>query len=97
MKMARVAIRRLESRAAFPEVDLARDAGFDHPLQRAVHGGAADPGILAPHLLEQIVRADVPLLAQEDVDDAIAFGGVLAPEGTKKGGIHVAIGELASW
>ena len=66
MEVARVPVRRLEARAAFAEVDLARDAGVDHPLQRAVHGRAADAGVLAAHEIEQIVGAEMAFLAQED-------------------------------
>ena len=42
VEVARVAVRGLEAEAAFAEVDLAGDAGVDHPLQRAIDGGAAD-------------------------------------------------------
>src|SRR5262249_8033121 len=47
MKMPRRAVGRLEPRPPLSEIDLARDAGGHHPLQRAVDGGAADAGILA--------------------------------------------------
>ena len=60
MKVPRVAVRRLEARAAFAEVDLAGDAGVDHPLQRAVDGRPADARRLAADEIEQIVGADVP-------------------------------------
>ena len=65
--MPGMAIGRLEPRPAFAEVDLAGDAGADHPLERAVDGRAADPGILLPDQIEQIVGAEMPLLPQEDV------------------------------
>ena len=60
MKMARVPVGGLEARAPFAEIDLAGDAGVDHPLQRAIDGRAADPGGLAADQIEQIVGADVP-------------------------------------
>ena len=85
MKVPRVAVRRLEARAPLAEVDLARDAGVDHPLQRAVDGGAADAGRLAADQIEQIVGADVPFLAQEDRDDPVAFAGALASRRTQGG------------
>ena len=81
MKVARVAVRRLEARTAFAEIDLAGDAGVDHPLQRAVDGGAADAGVLAADEIEQIVRAEMTFLTQEDVEDAIALAGALAAGG----------------
>ena len=46
MEVARVPVRGLEAEAPFAEIDLAGDAGVDHPLQRAVDGGAADAGDL---------------------------------------------------
>ena len=78
MKVARMAVGRLEPRAAFAEIDLAGDAGVDHPLQRAVDGGAADARVLAADEIEQIVGAEVTFLAQEDLEDAVALGGALA-------------------
>ncbi len=78
VEVPRMPIGRLEARAAFAEVDLAGDAGADHPLQRAVDRRAADPRILAADEVAQIVRAEVPLLAQEDAEDAVALAGALA-------------------
>ena len=76
--MTGVTIRRLETRSAVAEIHLARDAGADHPLQRAVHGGAPDARILATDEIAQIVRAQMTLLADEDIEDSIALGGALA-------------------
>ena len=42
MKVARLPVGMLEAEAAFAEIDFAGDARVDHPLQRAVDGGAAD-------------------------------------------------------
>ena len=78
VEVARVAVGVLEAEAALAEVDLAGDAGLDHPLQRAVDGGAADARVLAADDLDEIVRADVPVLPQEDVDDEVALAGSLA-------------------
>ena len=78
MKVARVAVGRLEPRTALAEIDLAGDAGAHHPLQRAVDGGAADSRILAADEVAKIVRAQMTLLAQEDAEDAVAFAGALA-------------------
>ena len=60
MKVPRVAVRRLETRTPFAEVDFARDAGVDHPLQRAVDGRAADAGVLAADEVEEVVGAEMP-------------------------------------
>ena len=60
MKVPRVPVRMLEAEPALAEVDLAGDARVDHPLQRAVDGGAADPLILAADEIDQIVGAEVP-------------------------------------
>ena len=76
--MARVAIRRLETRTPFAEIDFTRDSGVDHPLQRAVHCCPADPRVLAVHEVAQIVRAEMPFLAEEDAKNPIAFRGSLA-------------------
>ncbi len=78
MKVPRVTVGMLEAEAAFAEVDLARDARLDHPLQRAVDGGAADALIFAADQVDQVVGGEVAFLAQEDVDDEIALAGTLA-------------------
>ena len=73
VKVPGMAVRVLEAEAAFAEIDLARDARFDHPLQRAVDGGPADAMIFALDQIDEIVGAQVSLLAEEDVDDQIAL------------------------
>ena len=73
MKVPRMTVGVLEAEAAFAEIDLARDAGVDHPLQRAVDGGAADAVIFALDQIDEIVGAEVSLLAEEHVDDQIAL------------------------
>ncbi|MNC86243.1 hypothetical protein D3C83_18870 [compost metagenome] len=78
VEVARLAVRMLEPEASFAEVDLARDAGVDHPLQRAVDGRAADALVFLANLVDEIVGAEMPLLAQEDVDDLLALAGALA-------------------
>ena len=65
MEVPRMPIRRLEPGTAFAEIDLAGDAGVDHPLQRAVDRGAADAGLLAAHEIEQIVGAEVAFLLRK--------------------------------
>ena len=77
VEVARMAVGMLEAEAAFAEVDLARDAGFLHPQQRAVDGGAADAVIFALDQVDQIVSAQVSLLLEERVDDQVAFTGSL--------------------
>ena len=60
-------------------------SAVDHPLERAVHRGAADPRFFPAHDIEQIVRAEVAFLTQEDAEDAIALAGALAAGRTKAG------------
>ena len=83
MKVARVSERPLEARPPVAEVDLAGDAGADHPLKSAIDRGAADPGRLAVHVFEEIVGAEMALLAEEDVQDAIALRGAFAASGDR--------------
>jgi hypothetical protein len=89
MKVARVAVRVLEAEPPLVEVHLPRDPRVHHPLQRAVDGGAADALVLPPDQIEQIVGGEVPLLAEEDVDDEVALARSLAagrPQAVEKGG-----------
>src|SRR5688500_10178073 len=67
----------LETKTAFAEVDLARDAGFLHPLQGAVDGGAADAMVLTLYESVQIVSTQFALLFEERVDDQVSFTGSL--------------------
>src|SRR5258707_287270 len=104
VKVTRMAIRRLEARAPLAEVNLPGDAGVDHPLQRAVDGRPSDARGLAVDALEQIVGADVPLLAEEHLHDPITLGRAFATRGSEtgkvgEGTIHVVnwrVGELAN-
>ena len=61
----------LEAKATFAEIDLARDARVDHPLQRAVDGRAADAVIFAFDEIDEIVSAEVSLLAEEHGHDVV--------------------------
>ena len=76
--MARVPVRVLEAEPAFAEVDLAGDARVHHPLQRAVDGRAADAAIFLADEIDEVVGAEVPFLAEEHVDDEVAFAGPFA-------------------
>ncbi len=76
--MAGMPVRRLESGAAVAEVDFPGAAPIHQPLQRAIHRGPADAGVLAPDEVEQIVSAQVPFLLQESAQDLFAFRGALA-------------------
>src|SRR5262245_26997370 len=58
MEMTRLAIRMLEAEPALAEIDLARDAGVDHPLQCAVDGRAADAMVFLADQIDEIVGAD---------------------------------------
>jgi hypothetical protein len=63
VKVPGVAVRVLEPVLALAKVDLARDAGVHHPLQRAVDGGAADLLVVLVDQLHQLVGAEVPFLS----------------------------------
>src|SRR5262249_20115378 len=74
----RMAVGVLEAKASLAEVDVAGAARFHHPLQGAVDGGAADPLVFASNEVEEVVRAQVSLLAEEHVQYLLAFAGPLA-------------------
>ena len=88
MEMPWMPVGRFESRATFAEIDLAGDAGVDHPLQRAVDRGAADPRVFLVDEIAQIIRAQMTLLAQKEVQDAVAFAGTLAAGRAEAGEIQ---------
>jgi hypothetical protein len=67
----------LEAKPAFAEIDLARNARIDHPLQRPVDRRTADSLIFALDQIDEIVGAEVTFLPQEYPDDPIAFAGSL--------------------
>src|SRR5262249_48367421 len=75
VKVARMPVRVLEAETPFTEVDLAGNARFLHPLQRAVDGGAGDPLVFLFDERDQIVSAQMSLLLEEHVDDQVALAG----------------------
>ena len=77
-----MAVRVLETEAAFAEIDLAGNPRIHHPLQRAIDRGAADATIFLADEIDEVVRAEVPLLAEERVDNEVAFAGALAARRT---------------
>src|SRR5205814_6057350 len=90
VKVPRMAVRVLEAEASLAEIDFSCDPRIDHPLQRAVHGGAADSrraltvalrGILAPDEVEQIVGGEMSLLSKEHIHDQVALAGAFAAGG----------------
>ena len=87
VEVARMAVRRLEARAPFAEIDLARDAGVHHPLQRAIDRRAADAGILAADEIEEIVGADVAFLGQKNTSgsDRACWSAFRPRDGEGKG------------
>src|SRR5215467_2136623 len=78
MKMTRVSVGRFEARSAFAKIDLASDSGTDHPLQRAVNGRTTDSWIFFVDEIAQIICAQMTLLTQKEIQDAVAFAGPLA-------------------
>ena len=78
VEVTRLTVRMLEPEAALAEVDLARDAGVDHPLQRAVDGRAADAMIVLADQIDEIVGAEMAFLTQEHIDNLLPLAGALA-------------------
>jgi hypothetical protein len=81
VKVTRLAVRMLEPEATFAEVDFPCNAGVHHPLQGSVDGGAANPLIFATDQINQVVGAEMSLLAQEDIDNLFSLAGPFAPGG----------------
>src|SRR5215212_10112116 len=75
MKVPGVAVRLLETEAPLPEIHLPGNAGFGHPLKRAVNRRPADAMVFLANEVDEIVGAEVPLLAEEHSDDKIALAG----------------------
>ena len=81
MKVTWVPVGRFETGTTFAEVDLARDAGVNHPLQCAIDGGAADAVIVGAYEIDEVIGAEVAFLAQEDIDDLLPLTRALAAGG----------------
>ena len=78
MEMTRVSVGRFEARSAFAKIDFASDSGADHPLQRPVNGRPTDSWIFLVDEIAQVICAQMTLLTQKEVQDAVAFAGPLA-------------------
>src|SRR5262245_13744915 len=78
MEVTGLAIGLLEAESPLAEINLAGDARIHHPLQGAIDGGAADPVIVVPNEIDEIVGAEMPFLTQEDVDNLLPLAGALA-------------------
>ena len=83
MKVAWMPVGVFVAEPAFTEIDFARDAGVDHPLQRPVDRGPADAMVFALDQFDQIVRAEVAFLAEEHSHDEIALARPLGAGRTK--------------
>ena len=86
-KCLRVPVGRLESRSAFAEIDLAGDAGADHPLKRPVDRGAADAWIFTANQVAEVIGAQMTFLTHENVQDAVALARALAAGRSQSGEI----------
>jgi hypothetical protein len=75
----RMSIRLLEPETPLTEIDLAGDTRIHHPLKSAVHRRPADAPIFFANEIDQVVGAEVSLLAEKRIDDEIALGGALSP------------------
>ena len=71
-------VRVLEPEPSFAEIDLAGDARIHHPLEGAIDRRAADAAIFLADEIDEVVGAEVPLLAEEHIDDEVALAGALA-------------------
>src|SRR5258706_5790647 len=87
VEVTRMPVGRLESRSPFAEIDFAGDAGVHHPLEGAIHRGAANSWMLAVHEADQIIGAEVAFLLQKRTKDVLTFARALAARGTQAGEI----------
>ena len=78
MEVPGMTIRVLEAEPALAEIDLAGDAGLDHPLEGPVDGRPADPLIFTANQIDELVGGEVTFLPEKDVDDEVALAGSLA-------------------
>lgn len=69
MKVPGMAIGMLETESPLAEVDLPGNPGVDHPLERSIDGGPADPLIFAANEVNEVIGAEVTLLAHEHIDN----------------------------
>jgi hypothetical protein len=83
VKVARMPVRMLEAETPLAKIDLARNAGIDHPLQGAVNGRPADALVGSSYQLDEVVGGEVSLLPEEYIDDEIPFARALAAGGPK--------------
>jgi hypothetical protein len=88
VEMSGVAKRRFKARPTFTEIDLSGDPGVDHPLQGPIDGGAADTSVFSANQIAEIVRAQMSLLAEKDVENAVAFCGTFPAGRTEAGKIQ---------
>ena len=87
----------LEPEAPFTEVDLTGDARVHHPLQCSIDRCPADTAILFADEIDEVVCAEVPLLAEERVDDEVSFAGTFASSRAHAfdiDGVHALAGAL---
>ena len=68
-----------EPESPLPEIDLSGDTSINHPLECPVDRGTTDLVILGADQFDQVIGAEVPLLAKEDVDDKLTFRRAPAP------------------
>jgi hypothetical protein len=78
MKMPGMPVRMFEAEPTLAEVDLAGDPGINHPLERAIDRSPADPLILTADQIDEVLRREMALLPEEDVDDEVPFARPLA-------------------
>ena len=83
VKVPGMTVRVLEAEPSLAEVDLPRDPGVHHPLQRAVDGRPADAVVFLADQIDEIFGGEVPFLTEEDVDDELALARSFVPAGRR--------------
>ena len=81
MKVPRTPVRGLEAETSFAEIDFAREAALDHPLQCPINSGAANAALIAADEIKKVICTEMTFLTQEYVEDMVAFAGALATSG----------------
>src|SRR5262245_2493564 len=76
-QMVVVLVLDLEAGDTVVEVAFARETGLAEQLHRAIHGRIADVRILLADALVELLARDVPLHAEEDLEDGLTLTRVL--------------------
>jgi len=89
--VTRVSVGWFKARSALTKIDFAGDSGTDHPLQRTVNGRPTDSWIFLVDEIAQVICAQMALLTQKEVQDAVAFAGPLATFREEPGEVQIGV------